>query len=318
MLKEAIQHGKPLLLPKEYTSLSEMVVYIAEKYPDKGMTFVDFSGEEEFCSYSSLVYNALKYLKNLSQKGLKSGDIVILEINNPKEFYFLFWACIFGGIIVAPVSQPTSLKPGSDHLLKLFNIWRILKKPPIVVEEKYHKYYKILEDSPEYSGISFISSSEFNSYKKGKMHHVRTEDLAVLQFSSGSTGNPKGVQLNHKNILNNIFGLSRCFNLTEADQVFMWVPHTHDMGLFGQYLTSMISGCNIFIFSPSTFIRSPYLFLKKMKEHKGTWFASPNFGLDWIVKNIPDEKLPSLDLSSLRFISNGAEPISVSVIKSFV
>lgn len=317
MSKLAIQYGKQLEYPSEYHTLAEMLIWITKQYPQHGMTFIDVHGKEEFLAYSELIKNAKLKLKSLYQKGCKPGDILILVINDSKDFYTLFWACIFGGIVVAPVNQP-SFESGSDTLHKLRNIWNVLDKPSIVIEEKYRKYYQALQQSPEFSKLNFFSTEELESDEEENIYNALATDLAVLQFSSGSTGTPKGVKLTHKNIIINLLAVQRSYELTHEDRVFTWLPHTHDMGLFLQYLSSIISGCHIFIFSPMTFVRSPFLFLKKITEHKGTWFGSPNFGFDWMVKNIPNTKLSELDFTSLRFTLNGAEPISAKVLDDFV
>ncbi|MCK4258169.1 MAG: AMP-binding protein [Halanaerobiales bacterium] len=317
MSKKAIQHGKPIILPEEYNSLAEMMVYVAQKYPQKGITYINVSGEEDFVSYLELVDNACKYLKLLYQQGVKPGDVVILEIGKSKDFYNAFWACIFGGIIAAPVSQPKSWELNSAGVSKLTQIWKVLKKPLIVMDKQNQKHYQRLQDSPHYQGLRFISTDDINFDEKEEIYYTKPDDLVFLQFSSGSTGVPKGVKLTNRKILTNIIAINQRIESQEDDVVFTWVPHTHDLGLFFQHLVPVVGGCNIMQFSPYTFVRSPYMFLKKITEHKGSWFCSPNFGFAWMVEKISDKQLSDLDLSSLRFILNGAEPISVPVIQKF-
>ncbi|WP_268624803.1 beta-ketoacyl synthase N-terminal-like domain-containing protein [Paenibacillus alvei] len=317
MSKKAIQHGKSLTLPAEYHNLAEMIQYVANQYPQKGLTFVDASGNEEFLRYPELVKNARQCLSMLYRKGIRPGEVIILEIDQSKDFYCTFWACILGGIVAAPVSQPTSWKPLSAGLLKLTRIWEVLQKPIIIMEEHNRKYYESLQQSSHYEGIHFISTQELETEGDGEPYDAQPDELAFLQFSSGSTGIPKGVKLSSRNILINALAMAERFETKESDTVFTWLPHTHDMGLFVQHITPIVSGSNIVIFSPYTFVRSPYLFLRKMSEHRATWFGSTNFGFDWMVQKIADEKLASLDLSSLRFVLNGAEPISIHVVNSF-
>ena len=128
MSKKAILYGKTVNVPEEYDSISKLLIYVGEKYPHKGLTFISASGDEEFLSYSELLGYARRYLKTLHQRGVKQGDVVILEIDNSKEFYKTFWACVLGGIVVAPISQPTSWEPNSAGLLKLSKVWEVLKK----------------------------------------------------------------------------------------------------------------------------------------------------------------------------------------------
>ncbi len=318
MSKLAIQQGINLPLPSEYKSLSDMICITAKKHPNKGMTFIAYSGSEEFLSYPELIQQALCSLNGLRQKGLREGDILLVQLDDPKQFYIVFWACIFGGIIPAPISQPTTFEPGSDKISKLFNVWEILQKPLLVIEEKYQKQYQILKNSSMHFNFQFITNLELCANEAGEIYQSKPKDLAVLQFSSGSTGSPKGIQLTHQNILTNIYSISQILTISPDDITYTWLPHTHDMGLFCLYLSSVISGCSIHIFTPSTFIRSPYLFLKKISEHKGTWFAAPNFAYEWMVNKISTEQLTNLNLTSLRYVLNGAEPISIPVTKRFI
>lgn len=321
MSKKAIQYGKPVQLPDEYGSLGEMLVCISEKFPTHGMTFVNAHGEEKFNSYVNLLNNATKYLAILNEMGFEQGDILILLINEDLEdFYNIFWACILGGIIVAPINQP-SFENNSATLAKLKSVWEVLNKPTIIVEEKYKKYYMELKESSDFSSMTFFSVEDLKAIKENinkSKPYTKLNDIAILQFSSGSTGIPKGVQLTHKNIITNLIAIKNSFDMDNHDNVFTWLPHTHDMGLFLQYLSSVIAGANIFIFSPMTFCRSPYLFLKKVTEHHCTWFGTPNFGLDWMIKNINEAQLKTLDFKSLKFILTGSEPISINIVNEFI
>lgn len=317
MSKKAIQHGQSLTLPEAYHTLAEMIIHIADEHPNKGLTFVDASGKEEFFCYPDLVRSARKYLTMLYRQGIKPGDVIILEIDESKDFYSTFWACMLGGIVAAPVSQPTSWKPLSAGLLKLTKIWEVLEKPVIIMEEHNRKHYESLQHHSHYEGIRFLSTQELETDVLEQPYRSHPDELAFLQFSSGSTGIPKGVKLTSRNILFNALAMAKRFETKETDTVFTWLPHTHDMGLFVQHITPIVSGCNIVIFSPYTFVRSPYLFVRKMSEHRATWFGSTNFGFDWMVQKISVEKLSTLDLSSLRFALNGAEPISIHVVNDF-
>lgn len=318
MLKYAIHHAKQLTFPVKYNNLAEMFIDVAKKHPKNGMTFIEISGEERFLSYAQLIENAKYYLGSLIKNGMMPGDIVILVVNQDlQQFYNVFWACILGGFIVVPVTQP-SFEEGSTTLSKLQHIWDVLKKPVVIVEEKYLKHFQDLKNRPEFSSLHLVSVDQIKAYdSQGKIHIGKSTDIAILQCSSGSTSSPKAVQLTHGNILTNLCSMQHAFELNVDDRVFTWLPHTHDMGLFFQYLTPVITGCNLFIFSPMTFTRAPYLFLKKITEHRGSWFGSPNFGLDWMIKNISNDDVANLDLSSVRFILNGAEPISVDVMEEF-
>ena len=317
---KAIQTGSPVLIPKEFDTLGNMLLYIASTYPERGITYVDTSGNEQFESYAQLVIQARVYLQQLRLKGIKPGDMLILELDQPREFYKALWACFLGGIIAAPVSQPTSWEPNSPGLLKFSRVWEVLHKPIVIIDESLRARYEGLRQSGVFEELELISTAELQDEHmvEAEVYESKPDDVIFLQFSSGSTGIPKGVQLTNYNIMANNYATKIGLGVEDGDTVFTWLPHTHDMGLFGQHLLPMYCAANIVQFLPYSFIRSPYLFLKKITEHRGKWFCCTNFGFDWMVQKVPDDKLDTLDLSSLRITLNGAEPISTKVIDRFV
>jgi acyl-CoA synthetase (AMP-forming)/AMP-acid ligase II/3-oxoacyl-(acyl-carrier-protein) synthase/acyl carrier protein len=317
-MKLAIQHGNPLRLPEGFNTLSGMLLHIAERYPGHGLLFPDASGTDDFVSYPDLVVLARKYLDGLKRHDIRKGDRVIVEIENPKIFYRVFWACMFGGVIAAPVSRPLAWEPGSPGLAKFAKIWEVMDRPVVIIEETQRYRYESLRSDPSFAGLTLLSTDELESDNQAEIVPTDPDDLVFLQFSSGSTGIPKGVKLTNRNILANNMASVRALHASDEDIVFTWLPHTHDMGLFGQHLTPIASGSRIVVFTPYMFIRSPYFFLKKLSDLKGTWFCSPNFGYDWMVRKVSDDLLPTLDLSSLRFSLNGAEPISTAVMNRFI
>ena len=317
MPRKAYLEGPKSSWDERYGTLRDMFVDVCSKYPEKGVTFISGDGSEEFVTHAQMFQLASERARKLLHYNFGKANIVIIEIEDPRSFFVAFWACILCGIIVAPVTKPTSWDPKSIKLTKLKNIWKTLDKPLIFIDKKYQKKYQLLKESCEFEGLSVISLDNLPSNLSSVKSDIAKSDVAIIQFSSGSTGEPKGVQLSASNILHNIHALGKSFELSPDDRVFSWLPHTHDMGLFCQFLTSFLYGCNLYIFEPSTFLRSPSLFLEKVSEHRGTWFGSPNFGLDWLTRKVPDALLEKLDLSSLRFILSGAEPISVDVLETF-
>lgn len=317
MKEYAILHGKEIEMPDEYKTLAELLVYTAKTQSNKGIGYIDGRGNETFVSYPQLLRAARRKLHGLLKLGFQCGDVSLLLIDEPRAFHETFWACILGGIVPAPIDHPTSWTPHSQGLEKLYNIWGVAKKPILIIEQRYVERYQKLQESEQFSGIKFIAMEELDSHVMAPITDLNSDDLAFLQFSSGSTGNPKGVKLTHRNIILNTLASGNKLGVTENDITFTWLPHTHDMGIFGQHIIPILKGSEIKTFSPYTFIRSPYLFLQKISEYRGTWFCSPNFGYDWMTEKIREDKLKTLDLSSLRLTLNGAEPISAPTMRRF-
>jgi 1-acyl-sn-glycerol-3-phosphate acyltransferase len=139
----------------------------------------------------------------------------------------------------------------------------------------------------------------------------------MLQYTSGSTGAPKGVVLTHANLLANIRAVGQGINANESDVFVSWLPLYHDMGLIGAWLGSLYFGCLLVIMPPTTFLARPILWLQTIQKYRGTLTASPNFGYELCAHRLLDQDISGLDLSSLRVAFNGAEPVDPDTLERF-
>ncbi len=303
----------------ESFTLTETLMRASKKGENKGLYFVSSDGSEEFLSYANLLENAKIILKGLRANGIQTSDKVILEIENDKNFFCTFWACILGGIISAPISSPTSFNQDSQELHKILTVWKILEEPIIITDEKNIFDYNELKTNDQYNNLKLLSFQELFAWEKEEVIYYATPDeMAFLQFSSGSTGLPKGVILTHHNLITNIRSICESYNFSFDDVTISWLPHTHDMGLIALHLTSVYCIMNQIKMSPQVFLKKPLNYLKKISEYKATITAMPNFGLSWILEKVKEKDLREIDLSSLRVLSNGAEPISVKTMNAFI
>ena len=148
-------------------------------------------------------------------------------------------------------------------------------------------------------------------------HAAAPGDTALIQYTSGSTGDPKGVVLTHANLLANIRAMGTAVDVTSSDIFVSWLPLYHDMGLIGAWLGSLYYGIAAVIMSPVSFLAAPRNWLNTIKRYGATLTASPNFGFELSLKRVRDRDLQELDLSSLRMVVNGAEPISPDTLRRF-
>ena len=152
----------------------------------------------------------------------------------------------------------------------------------------------------------------------GTPHSVTAADPAFIQFSSGSTSEPKGVLLTHANVLANIRDIVATANFTDRDRSLSWMPLTHDMGLIGFHLCMLASGISHILMDTRLFSRRPLLWLKEASASGATLLSSPNFGYKHFLKVYEAKGGDGLDLSRVRLLFNGAEPISVPLCDRFL
>ncbi|HEY0610279.1 MAG TPA: beta-ketoacyl synthase N-terminal-like domain-containing protein, partial [Chitinophaga sp.] len=149
-------------------------------------------------------------------------------------------------------------------------------------------------------------------------YHAEPDDIAFIQFSSGSTGSPKGVVLTHRNLLTNVMAIIEAAALSENDTTLSWMPLTHDMGLIGFHLTPLIGSMRQCIMPVDLFVRNPARWLQSLSVYKATVSSSPNFGYKHLLRQLNGNRQEGIDLSTVRLIMNGAEPISMELCREFL
>lgn len=283
-----------------------------------GIFFIFSSDRREFLSYKELYYRSLCALARLQAHGLKQGDEVILLTENNQDFVIIFWACLFGGII--PVPLPASTQ--DDHLQKLTAIWKQLLNPYLLAEQPYYaKWESSLQDASinridgRVLNINLLTSA---GDEQGILIESQPDSLAYIQYSSGSTGEPKGVTLTHRNAVTNACDIVLRSQTTEKDQSLSWMPLSHDMGLVCFHLANTFAGANQYIMPTSLFIRNPRLWMDLTDKYRITQLYSPNFGYHYFMSAVTDPSSCNWNLSSVRIIYNGAEPISYTLCEKFL
>lgn len=289
---------------------------------DRTITYIEGKDKETTVRYSELKARALDLLAELQQRGLKQGDELIIFLKNNERFIDVFWACILGGIIPVPVAVGIS----DEHRSKLFKIFNKLSNGHIYIDsdnlQRLKKYADAQGKQSDYQAlaaktIEHESVLDIKTNNAGNIADVSADDVAFIQFSSGSTSDPKGVLLTHKNIITNVNAIAIGAGYSEQDVSLSWMPLTHDMGLIGFHINMLVWNMQQCIMATDLFSRRPLLWLQKASEHKASVLCSPNFGYKHYLKSLADKDV-ELDLSSIRLIYNGAEPISVDICEQFL
>lgn len=288
---------------------------------DRSVTYIDGKDKELTISYADLYARAQNRLFALQQRGLSQGDECIIFLRSNEDFIDIFWGCILGGIIPVPIAVGIS----DEHRSKLFKIFSKLARPHLYTSddltERLQAYANDhqLQDAYEKVKEKTLLVNEIKDVTgKGDIHTPNPDDLAFIQFSSGSTSDPKGVMLTHKNIMTNLNAIGEGARYNDQDISFSWMPLTHDMGLIGFHLNMVAYNMSQYLMATELFSRRPLLWMEKVSEHKATVLCSPNFGYKHFLKSLSKKSLDNVDLSSVRLIYNGAEPISTELCDTFL
>ena len=303
----------------KYQTLIEMLE--ERSRGDRAVVYLEGEGAEKTLSYRDLRRRALGILHHLQRIGAKPGDKLILNVASNEQFIDAFWACLYGGIVPVPVAVGIS----DEHKHKLLRIAKQLGNPLLYTDMKIRERlatFAATSGEPEaWTALkprTFLVDQLDDISREGRPATPGRDDVAFIQFSSGSTSEPKGVVLTHGNILANADGATSAAALSVDDTSLSWMPLTHDMGLIGFHLMMMYADVRQHIMPTDLFVRRALLWLKFCSEKRVTVTCSPNFGYRHCLRALGDKTLEGVDLSSVRLVFNGAEPISVELVEEFL
>jgi acyl-CoA synthetase (AMP-forming)/AMP-acid ligase II/acyl carrier protein len=301
------------------TTLTELIE--GNRNAARSITYLEGENDSREVSFGELYERALGILYHLQHIGARRGDKLILLLANNEQFLDAYWAAILGGIIPVPVAPGIS----DEHRHKLLRIARKLGNPYIYSErrtlDRIGAFAAQAGESETFTQLrarSFLIDDLDDISRPGKPVKAQPQDVAFIQFSSGSTSEPKGVVLTHGNIIANCQGTTDAAGLCEDDRSLSWMPLTHDMGLIGFHIMMFAHRIHAHLMPTELFVRRPLLWLTFASKVGATLLCSPNFGYKHYLKVLAERPLEGLDLSSVRLIFNGAEPISVPLCKEFL
>ncbi|HYM44052.1 MAG TPA: non-ribosomal peptide synthetase [Steroidobacteraceae bacterium] len=287
----------------------------------RSITYLEGENEAHSVSSEELYERALGILYHLQRLGARRGDKLIVFLGNNEQFIDVFWAAVLGGIVPVPVAIGIS----DEHRHKLLRIAARLGTPFLYTErrslERIGAFAAGAGAGPVFEALrarTFLVDDLDDISRAGSIQRVAPGDTAFIQFSSGSTAQPKGVVLTHGNIIANWRGSREVAGFSENDVSLSWMPLTHDMGLIGFHIIMFASRVHSHLMPTELFIRRPLLWLQLASRLRATILCSPNFGYRHYLKVLGERGVEALDLSSVRLIFNGAEPISVELCDEFL
>lgn len=287
---------------------------------DREIRFINGEKDESVIRFADLWDRAIALLGSLQARGMKPGDELIIFSKSNESFVIAFWAAVLGGIVPVPVAVGIS----DEHRLKLFRIVSQLQRATLFTEMGLLERLLEFSRQRELSDITglletrTVLMSDVEPAAHGEVFAATPDDIAFIQYSSGSTSDPKGVVLTHRNLCINIRAIVEATDWNERDQSLSWMPLTHDMGLIGYHLSVLGVGMNHAVMDTNVFVRRPLLWMSKASELGATQLCSPNFGYKHFLKLFQRKGMSGLDLSPVKLILNGAEPISWELCEEFL
>lgn len=306
-------------LPSKEKSLVEVLRNWAKYEPNRPHIYLQKADDQEVrISYKQLLEKAEHVAANLYAMGVRQHDTVAIMLPTCEAFFYCFIAIQLLGAIPVPIYPPFRPDKIEEYALREA---KILKK----AEVKVLITFDLAEKLSVLLGVFIHSLKKVVTYeqiahcqKKAPSVKINANHPALIQFTSGSTSDPKGVLLTHFNLLSNIRAIGQALQVKSTDVVVSWLPLYHDMGLIGCWLGALYFGRPFVVMSPLQFLTRPERWLWAIHYHRGTISAGPNFAYELCVKRIQDKKIEGLDLSSWRIALNGAEAVNPGTLERFL
>ncbi len=304
--------------PRDARTLVDVLGWHARTHPDRThVQFYDDERDGETLTYGRLSEGSAAVAAGLQYRGLHKGDAVAIMLPTGRDYFFAFMGILLAGGTPVPIYPPVRMAQIEDHLRRHRAILNNSRTTTLITVPEAKPLARILKSQVD--TMRDVLTVEELSSSPGRYESVPVagEDLAFLQYTSGSTGDPKGVMLTHSNLLANIRVMSRAVQVDDTDVIVSWLPLYHDMGLIGTWMSSLYNAIPFVLMSPIDFITRPQRWLWAIHRYRGTLSAGPNFAYELCLKRLDDETLEGLDLSSWRAAFNGAEPVSPDTLDRF-
>ena len=304
--------------PHTARTLPEMLDWHVLSHPQRPHVYLYGDGDEpEVITYAALADGARALAAGLQARGLLPGQTVAIMLPTGRDYLFSFFGILLAGGIPVPIYPPLRPSQVEDHLRRHAGILANARAVLLITVAEARRVARLIKAQVE-ALRDVVAPEELAAPAEAfKGCAVRGQDVAFLQYTSGSTGQPKGVILTHANLLANIRAMGEAVQADSTDVFVSWLPLYHDMGLIGAWLGSLYFSTPLVLMSPLAFLTRPQRWLWTIHKHRGTLTAAPNFAYELCLSKVDDRDLEGLDLSSLRMALNGAEPVSSNTVRYF-
>lgn len=289
------------------------------------------AGERHFTvTFGELYAAGQRCAAELARRGVPAGGRVALMLPTSRAFFISYTGILLAGAIPVPIYPPFRADRIEEYAARQAAILNNAEVCLLLTFRRAEAVAKLLR--PRVRSLNDVADAEkvIEAADKApplppgaRSPHLtgsrirKGNDLALLQYTSGSTGDPKGVMLTHANLLANIRAIGEAVQLGSEDVGVSWLPLYHDMGLIGAWLTLLHYGISLVVMSPLSFLTRPERWLQAFHKHRATITAAPNFAYELCVRKIADKDIQGIDLSSWRAALNGAEPVNPETLERF-
>ncbi|MEA3440621.1 MAG: fatty acyl-AMP ligase [Chloroflexota bacterium] len=300
------------------STLVDLLRLRANKDPDRSVFIFlkDGEEEEERITYRELDHWARIIAARLQRLNGK-GERALLLYPPGLEYIATFFGCLYAGVIAVPAYPPRLNRPAPRiHAIVSDAEATIALTTPEILSSMEKRF----EYEPELESLKWVDTRELppSSGNEWRETNLSSEDLAFLQYTSGSTSTPKGVMLTHSNLLHNLEQIRYSFRVRkEGDVAVSWLPSYHDMGLIGSLLGTVFTGATAIILAPLDFLQRPFRWLRAISHYGATHSGGPNFAYDMCVDKVKPEQIETLDLSTWNVAFSGAEPVRLETMRRF-
>lgn len=318
--RERPESPLPLLWPTEVATLNEALARHAASWAGR-RTIRLFAGHQgapvDEITYGALYDEALSAANGLLATGLEFGERVGVMLPTSREYFAVFCGVLLAGGVPVPLYPPARMATLRSHLEAQGRILENAGASLLVTTTQASALGRLVQARvPSLRSVP-TPQALMRPRMRGPLPVVTAPDMALIQYTSGSTGEPKGVVLTQAQLLANMTGMAEAAKVTASDAVVTWLPLYHDMGLIGLWLTPLVLGLPTTVLSPLTFLSRPASWLQAMTEDGGTISAAPNFAYQACVDRVTEAELATLDLSAWRLAFNGSEAVSIATVDAF-
>ncbi|RME21028.1 MAG: fatty acyl-AMP ligase [Deltaproteobacteria bacterium] len=305
-------------MKSKFSTIAQAVAEVGTYWPDNGFTFQDDAGVERTYTFPEIERATAERVAGLQAMGLRKGDRVGIVIVEPEQFVLTFLAALRAGIVPVPLYPPLSLGNLDAYAARTSRILDSAGARLLVVSSRLQNLLWGQVDAVP--SLERLVKAEDLPTRDATPYYpdITPDDLAFLQYTSGSTSDPKGVMVTHRNLVANATGIMNHMDMhPDRDKGVSWLPLYHDMGLIGFVISPILWGVPIVFIPTLRFIKRPTSWLQTMHDHRATVSFAPNFAYALVARKARPAELDSWDLSCVKAFGCGAEPINPDTMRAF-